>query len=526
MSGLDFNEPPWDVESGLGRYSDSWNAFHASPHARAQENLFKWGVKGLNAAVLAGGGTILSLGMNPPGAPQKRKRKSIKSLRGSVRQKLIMPDGETVDMTDSSGNAPTAGPTVNVQPSRVYVTNIGELGKRKVSLVVGNRDAIPEECAINFNVRGWKINKRDWRYTRMNYSPIEMVIGNLLTTRNAGTGGSDPPTWITTTSTGAQSDDGNYFNGVVYIGKLANIARATLQIKGQGSDSYADFCVPVVPLNSYGERDIAAVSDNPQPFGALDLFRQFRDGTTVSGGMYDISMAQAGANPYALYKSGVAEPGGDLGPTASDVLQDSTIMRGFMKVLTEFVIVNNSAQTMHYEINQVIPKAVHRTSPLSDLIFSYTANMQEREAFDTDGFGFVRLEKSPEDYIHWRKKWRFHRRRVVCAPGQVVRVRMYTPLSQVSRDTCLGLLGGETNTVSVPGLTQWLWVRAHGITGCDAGSHKVGVGQGQFVITMHQKVTAWYCKPHIKKMLNLVDKPFTEVITPDERQAIDDNETL
>lgn len=94
MVGIDFNEPPFDIESG--RYN--WDVFHASPHARAKEKMLRHALKVASLATGAGAAGILYKAKSAydrfiQRAAEKRQRQSqIPEFYEKRRKRTIYPD--------------------------------------------------------------------------------------------------------------------------------------------------------------------------------------------------------------------------------------------------------------------------------------------------------------------------------------------------------------------------------------------------------------------------------------------------
>lgn len=114
MPGIDFNEPPFDIESG--RYD--WGVFHASPHARAKEKMLRHALKMASLATGAGAAGILYKAKEAydrfrQRAAKKRQRQSQLSDFYPRRKRTIYEDYVPLETPGYCENKPVNKPSQN-----------------------------------------------------------------------------------------------------------------------------------------------------------------------------------------------------------------------------------------------------------------------------------------------------------------------------------------------------------------------------------------------------------------------------
>lgn len=513
MTGVDFNEPPWDVEEGLGRYSKSWNAFHASPHARAQENLLKWGVKGLNAAVLAGGGTILS-------------HMTYKRLRGGdpanvTPQKQVleqMPNGDLVEMSVAGGGpAPATVKTVK----RHYRLDLSDsFGAPTVQRIIGDPDLVPEHGRVTFpSANGWKYNLRHYLDVRRMFTPFRYMVGDCLSTVATTT---TIPTHIDAGSFGTTTDHFARWYNTDYATVLKSKAtrNACLEVTGKYSNMTTDFCIPICPVTAHGELQVGAYSTRTDfhPIGALDIFGDFATGSTTTGGINDAYVYTMGGGPFAMNYGGAA-PTPFLGNHSYENDYDNRC--AYLNLETEFKLFNPTQKTLTFELYQCLPKKATTHSPLYDVQLCAVNGVEEHNSYTGSADGWMSGGRSPLEYKAFRQLWKLRRKTIVVVPGSVVSVKMRLRNSLISRSMLKRILDGET-FASAPGLTQWLWIRAKGAYGGDVATGVMGHEEAKFWIQMFQKAHIVSGYPMVKKTIDVRDYPVETTITIDELVGQDD----
>lgn len=427
------------------------------------------------------------------------------------------------------------GGGIPVKKSQLRLSSV-MIGKdQQIIRVVGNPDDCKEDGFVRFPaVSGWKFDGRDWRYSRINYSPLTITQGDLFATSSTSSG--SPNDWCNIYGSSVHSGDTagryNFFNNLCSFGKQVVTTSPDVfaawganECISTGSDYYADLCIPVFPIHAYGRIDVGSTNSN-LPFGALDCFEKFKDGATTSGSMFDYTVEQMGANPYSLYMNAAA-PVYDLGMYGSITSNNTQIQQCFVMVDTEFILNNSAAQSQTFEIYQCLPRKPTGSSPISDLSASYYNNEETNSGRDATPLGFVRIGEDPRKFHHMRTTWKLNKRVVTLAGGASLKIKMRVPLSKLSYDTLKKLQHGSEAPISSPGLSQWLWIRSYGIHGFDPDSKLMGHNGSRYAISMYQKVKVWHCKPRISKRLDLVNYGTSSsvALSADEQNAVQDNTT-
>lgn len=403
--------------------------------------------------------------------------------------------------------------------------NRGPLVRPQLVKIVGNPDLMQRNGSIVFRaVKGWGYDKRKLRWCKNFFSPLIVKQGDLLTTDAAD---NIAPSCVVS---GATTDMTTHFNRWVNTDLLAGsgitkgdaTVQASLSVQGLGSDRYAEICIPVLPITSYGGIDLKPSGENSAvstPIGGLDVFAEFKDGSTTTGGIYGYTPGMTAGGAYSFK---VPSTTGGITNAAESAPSGSTeIDETYIWMHTDFYIYNNNSKTMTYELYQCQPRMVTRNSPLFDLTLVSKDIAVENNTYEVgiEGNPFSRVGRDPREFRLFNERWRVTKRVVDVVPGSHVKVSMYTPLSLLKYEILKKLLNGDS-FVSAPGLTQWLWVRAYGPRGFDTETTCGGTARGQFYIQMYQKTGFLAGFPKITKKIYL--QKYLNDCDPDEKLQQDD----
>lgn len=390
------------------------------------------------------------------------------------------------------------------------------LGKPKSSGIVGNPDLVQRHglCFMK-PARGWKFNPRLYRIARNQYSPIEILLGDCISKDNLT---DVVPGWL---KAGNHTHMGElakmYYNSFQYnSGANAtqrSLSRAMSLVRfwnTQGNGYYTDLCLPVFRTDSVGTFDWKGTGVSTDPINIEDIFKR------PSGEYLPLHMFATGA--YALKHQNTNQDqefpylGGDPNFNYMD--------HAFVSIQTDVRLTNTTKQTQTYELYLCEPKAVTEMSPMADMDICIQDNMEQNPTYDYSTASAYMVGSDPSKFQVWRKKWRYKKKVITVVSGSTISVRMRIPLSLIRNEVVRKLRGTLDNSASIPGLTQWLWIRAYGTYGYDTEFHSAGYGRGIIGAQMYQKVRVLYSQPHITKRINIMR--VADLITPDELVAQDD----
>lgn len=406
----------------------------------------------------------------------------------------------------------------------------GPLQNRNINaMVCGNPDLVQRSLVLHMRpAGGWKFKSSTYRDARRYFSPLILKLGDCMTTDLTELN-TTPPGWLT--SGAFATDNADFFrmwHSSQTLAKAAGTKDATLRLTGS-SNMYSDFCIPVFPLDG-GAVNLEGQTVSQAPITINKIFeRPSNDGS--NGGHYNHALNQWGAGPYYLDADGMS--GTDMMPVpngAGGTLESSEHKRfatnhAFVSLQTEFRIYNSRETAMTYDLYVCSPRYMTHQSPLFTYDIAHKLGSETRPSFDKENAAgaasqHLYVGTSPEEYKDFNKVWKYTKKTVVIPSGHCMLVNMRLPMSLVKNEIIQKMVGTSGNA-SIPGLTQWFWVRCYGNLGYDRDAGLGGYSPGTLDIQMYQKVNVLYSIPHINKKINIV-RVSAAAVTADERLAQDD----
>lgn len=448
---------------------------------------------------------------------RRKKRKRVIDLRHNLNPMAqVTPGSKRLRGDDGQ---PTAAPTVKTVKYALDFAHHNILGKAQAVRVIGDPDLHMRHGVVRFPaVSGWSFDRRKYADQRRRFTPLTLTQGDFCTTKDLNT---TAPTWLVAGSTSDQGVNHNrsYHSDMVTVAKAAGTAYSTLSVTGKYVNYYADICIPLMPATSYGDIAIGANEANQVPFGANDLWSQFKNGAVTTGGRYDNSVVEFAAAPYALEYDAAPVPDQYMRPVENTNADEN--VEGYLSAEFEIRICNQYTTAQTFEIMQCLPRQVTRNSPIYDAQTCEDALIESNGNLDYTGPTYYRVGQSPLMYAAFREKWKLRKKTVTIVPGSVCVVKMRLPLSLIKR-TMLKKLQNGLSFVSCPGLTQWLWIRCSGCYGADTTTGIMGTQQGQFWIQYFSKNHMLYSIPTIRKTIDCVRIPIPATVNIDEKLAQND----
>lgn len=530
---IDFNEPPFDIESG--RYN--WDVFHASPHARAKEKMLRNALKMASLATGAGAVGLLykakrayqrfmgGHNLNPmpnivsPSGKKKRKRRG-NNLRGQYPK---VPRGapypiEPPSMPSSTSNA---GTQTVVPPPPLNTTNT-------VVKIVGDAGMLQKSCVVYMKSNaGWKFRPETYRNARRMYSPIVLKIGDCLSDDVENT--NSVPSWINTAGQDPKdmtlSSHFRMWHTASIVGGTAPTRslgkRTTFKMAGK-SNNYCDLCLPILPCSNFSRLNIEGNLLTDHPLCIENIFSKVGQDGAVGVGQLEYNLAEWAGGPHFL----------DTFPMETDVqIKGDRFGSGydsncFMTLESEFRIFNSSSKACNYEVYMCYPKTVSDHSPLYSFDEAYKVSAETKTSMDGLIFGTADLmHKSvgytPTSLKDFNNLWRVQKKNFCVAGGHAIVVKHRVPLSLLRSDIIAKMKAQQTNC-NIPGLTSWFWVRAYGNFGWDAATGVGGYGPGNINIQMYQKIKVLKSLVQLTKRVDTTCLPNFD-ITPDETLANENN---
>lgn len=419
---------------------------------------------------------------------------------------------DTGDSTSDNMSVP-----MEVQAPKKGVDIGGPLSKPNWYRIVGDGELVKRDGILRLTpLRGKGFSRGEWLRSKRDYSPLTLVLGDLLST---GAAAVTPPTWFEKKDDWKQynlqdpATNLHWYSNVTTVGKHLATPYSATTVTATGSDCYSDICIPIFPCIKYGEVDVGGAGGADHPVGLLDIFGEFwnSSGAQTSGYLYDTTLAEAGANPFELQQafsrgSGAgtaAEPSSDFGPRFTTTSESGKTHEAFVMGQVEIVINNIEGQTQTFEIYDCRPRGNQFTTPLQDLVTCAYSRQEDHDVWNADVYSGLRVGSSPLRYKGMRDRWIMRRRIVKVTSSSSLKVVCTLPLSKLSLTELLGHRMGVTGDVSIPGLSQFVWIRAHGIHGFDVNLGMMGNNGSRYSIQMFQRLKLWYCKPKISKYIDL-----------------------
>lgn len=477
----------------------------------------------VGAIGLTGYGVVLS-------AP-KRKPEVI-NLSGSSQfnpgMPIVSPEPKRKrqKLRGNMSGAPTPAPTtkpVTTKPVQHTLNFGGVFSAPSSSKIVGDPQLVSKHGAVYFpSLKGWSFNPKRYRYLRGLYSPVTVMVGDTLTTQAATV---DLPGWKYDTTSGNTAVIKNrmFLSNLVSFQKSVAQGYSAAQLIGGAINRYADLCLPLFPCFSYGELEVGppnATYSNHKPIGVLDVWSQLKNDATTTGSYYDHPLKTLGGWPYMMENPPTSATEAIDGGIPSNTEDQA---EAYVSVQFEIRLCNDDNVSQTYELYQCAPKVVTAESPLCTFEAAYLSRAEEHSALDTDTLQWTTVGRSPNEFTHFKKIWRTRKRVVTVAPGHIVTVRLGVRLSKVKYDL-LRKLQADNTFCSLPGLTQWLYIRAYGCFGLDSSTGIMGTARGRCCVQMYQKCFIVNSIPLVKKKLDLTTQYKSTFVTIDEKLLQDDNE--
>lgn len=414
-----------------------------------------------------------------------------------------------MDVTPAKESKKRKNETVAVKPDTLRVS-LSSFGTATNVHIVGDIDRIqvPRRVVLK-GPSGRMFARSKYLYCKKLFSPFIMSIGECLTTTSSTTSTQPDlvqaavlaPTHIII----GTSDYTAFHNRwceypLTKVQKWQPKDQSVMIFEGQRANQYLFVNIPILPNHNYGERGISSGATT-QPFGLQDIWTQFFNGTTTSGGIYDQNPACLGSMPYQFMALNNAD---NFAFTGGNPSQPYDNQEAYIWVTTAFNIINPLNSSQYYELSVLGPKGILKSSPLFDLGNEYTNTVNQEDIYEYSNVQYLNPDRGLFEMRGFRKKWKLLSQTKVLVEGNnAIEVKVRLPLSKVDYATLKRDLEGGTFT-SLPGLTSWLVIRGLGTRGWNSTTGGYGYSPASVGIQMRQKVGILNGYPNIVKKMNLL----------------------